>query len=58
MSGNHDLEGLDEVSVGDPVELWGKEVSAREVADACGTISYELFTGVTARVPREYHRDP
>ena len=51
-----DLEGVGEVAVGDPVELWGKRLSAREVADACGTIPYELFTGVSARVPREYHR--
>ena len=51
-----DLEGVGEVAVGDPVELWGKRVSAREVADACGTIAYELFTGVTARVPREHHQ--
>jgi alanine racemase len=50
------LEGLDDVGVGAPVELWGKNLSAREVADACGTIAYELFTGVTERVPREYHR--
>ncbi len=50
-----DLEGLAGVAAGDPVELWGKELPAREVADWCGTIAYELFTGVTARVPREYH---
>lgn len=50
-----DLGGLDEAAVGDPVELWGKRLSAREIADACGTISYELFTGVTARVPRRCH---
>ncbi len=49
-----DLEGIEDVAVGDPVELWGRSVSAREVADASGTIPYELFTGVTARVPREY----
>jgi len=51
-----DLEGLDGIAVGDPVELWGKALPAREVADACGTIAYELFTGVTARVPRHYYR--
>ena len=51
-----DLEGLESVEVGDPVELWGKALSAREVAEACGTIAYELFTGVTSRVPRDYRR--
>jgi alanine racemase len=49
-----DLEGVGEVAVGDPVELWGKALPARQVADACDTIAYELFTGVTARVPRLY----
>ena len=49
-----DLEGVGEVAVGDPVELWGKRLSAREVADACDTIPYELFTGITSRVPRDY----
>ncbi len=51
-----DLEGLGDVAVGDPVELWGKSLSAREIANACGTIAYELFTGVTSRVPRAYRR--
>jgi alanine racemase len=51
-----DLEGLDGVAVGDQVEFWGKSLPAREVADACGTIPYELFTGVAQRVPRVYHR--
>ena len=51
-----DLEGLDDVAVGDPVELWGKALSANEVADCCDTIPYELFTGVAGRVPRDYHR--
>ena len=51
-----DLEGLEGVRVGDPVELWGKALSANEVAEACGTIAYELFTGVAPRVPRDHHR--
>ena len=49
-----DLTDLDGVRLGDPVELWGGLVSANEVADASGTIAYELFTGVTRRVPRIY----
>ena len=49
-----DLEGLDDVRVGDPVELWGKALSINEVAEACDTIAYELLTGVSPRVPREY----
>jgi alanine racemase len=47
-----DLTGLDGVRLGDPVELWGAQVPANRVAEACGTIAYELFTGVGARVRR------
>jgi alanine racemase len=46
------LTGLDGVRLGDPVELWGAQVPANRVAEACGTIAYELFTGVGARVRR------
>ncbi|MCH8544140.1 MAG: alanine racemase [Alcanivorax sp.] len=47
-----DLTDLPAVKVGDEVELWGDTVSVDEVAAACGTISYELFCQVTARVER------
>lgn len=47
-----DLTDVPGASVGDPVELWGRHVSVDEVARKAGTISYELLTGVTARVPR------
>jgi len=49
-----DLTGVDHAQVGDEVELWGGRVSVDEVARCAGTISYELLTGVTARVPRYY----
>ncbi|MDX1453333.1 MAG: alanine racemase [Oleiphilaceae bacterium] len=49
-----DVTDLAEVAVGDPVELWGEQVTVDEVAQAAGTIAYELLTGVSARVPREY----
>lgn len=40
--------------VGTEVVLWGQNgPSADDVAQAAGTISYELLSGVTARVPRE-----
>jgi len=42
------------VSIGDPVELWGSNLSVSEVAEHAGTISYELLAGVTSRVPRIY----
>ncbi|MFC4259434.1 alanine racemase [Marinobacter lacisalsi] len=47
-----DLTDVDGASVGDPVELWGENISVDEVAACAGTISYELLTNVTRRVPR------
>lgn len=47
-----DLDGRDDVAVGDWVEVWGKNVPASTVAAHAGTIPYELVTGVTRRVPR------
>lgn len=49
-----DLTDLPQAHLGDPVELWGGQVSANAVAEASGTISYELFTGLNPRVPRVY----
>ncbi|MEG3766678.1 alanine racemase [Alteromonas sp. 14N.309.X.WAT.G.H12] len=37
---------------GDPVELWGQQLAVDEVARYAGTISYELLTRVSSRVPR------
>ncbi len=49
-----DLTELHGVGVGARVELWGETVSVGAVAAACGTISYELLTRVSPRVPRTY----
>ncbi|MBW7472839.1 alanine racemase [Marinobacter sp. M216] len=49
-----DLSNAPDAREGDPVELWGPTVGVDEVATCAGTISYELLTGITARVPREY----
>ncbi|RZJ40849.1 MAG: alanine racemase [Brevundimonas sp.] len=43
-----------EVSVGDRIELYGGHRMLDDAATAAGTISYELLTSVTARVPRLY----
>jgi alanine racemase len=48
-----DVTGLD-VAVGDRVELFGSHRMIDDVAAAAGTISYELLTSITARVPRVY----
>jgi alanine racemase len=47
-----DLTEHENVAVGDPVILWGDGLSVSAIADAAGTIGYDLLTGVTARVPR------
>jgi len=49
-----DLTDHDNAAIGDTVELWGQNVLVNEVATHCGTIGYELLTGVTTRVPRTY----
>lgn len=48
-----DLSHLPEAGVGSPVILWGEGLPVEEVAAAAGTVSYELLTARTARVPLE-----
>jgi alanine racemase len=45
-----DLRSQPDARTGDPVVLWGEGLPAEEVAEAAGTIAYELFCGVTPRV--------
>jgi alanine racemase len=45
-----DVTGLPRVAIGDRVELWGREVPVERVADAAGTIAYELTCRVGRRV--------
>jgi len=49
-----DLRDQPQAKVGDPVVLWGQGLPVEVVAEHAGTISYELFCGVTSRVPRIY----
>lgn len=46
-----DLGPVPGAVVGTEVTLWGKGLSADEVAEAAGTVSYELLCGVATRVP-------
>ena len=46
-----DLTGIPDARVGTPVVLWGEGLSADEVAQAAGTVSYELMCALAARVP-------
>jgi alanine racemase len=52
-----DLDG-DPAAAGDPVVLFGTgqhgEPTAQDWADACGTISYEIVTGIGGRFQRRY----
>lgn len=46
-----DLTDVPQVDVGAEVELWGKHVAVDEVAEACGTVGYELLCALAQRVP-------
>ncbi len=57
-----DVTGVPGVAVGDEVVLLGSQgdelITADELAAHAGTISYEIFCGVGARVPRVYSGGP
>jgi alanine racemase len=45
-----DLSGIADAVVGSPVVLWGRGLAIDEVANAAGTIGYELMCALAARV--------
>ena len=51
-----DVSSLKNICVGEEVVLMGRagkeEVSAEELASICGTINYEITSGISGRVPR------
>lgn len=47
-----DVSDIADVKRGDEVVLFGKNLTATEVADICGTINYEIICGISKRVPR------
>ena len=53
-----DVTDCGEVSVGDVVTLLGgnsdSQITAKDLAEACDTISYEITCGISSRVPRIY----
>ena len=53
-----DVTGIPAAMPGDPVTLIGEQdglsVTAQELAELMGTISYEVLTGISKRVPRIY----
>ncbi|MGH8765152.1 MAG: alanine racemase [Burkholderiales bacterium] len=46
-----DISNIEEAYVGTPVTLWGDGLSCDEVAQAAGTVSYELLCALSPRVP-------
>jgi len=48
-----DITGID-AKPGDEVEIFGDHISVSEVAAICGTITYEILTGISQRVKRTY----
>lgn len=46
-----DVTDIPAAQLGSRVELWGKNLSVNDVAQACGTIGYELICALARRVP-------
>lgn len=46
-----DITHIQEAVIGSSVELWGSKVHVDAVAEASGTVGYELLCAVAARVP-------
>jgi len=55
-----DVTDIDGAREGDEVVLIGAQAGAKQtaedLAEACGTINYEIVTGIRRRVPRRYFR--
>ena len=53
-----DVSELSEVAIGDEAVLFGRQgeevILATEIARKAGTIAWEIFTGISSRVPRLY----
>lgn len=46
-----DISHLPDAAIGSPVELWGAQVAVDAVAEASGTVGYELLCALAPRVP-------
>ncbi len=49
-----DVTGIEGVKEGDEVEIFGNNITVQQVAEQCGTIAYEILTGISRRVKRIY----
>ncbi|MDB5248247.1 MAG: UDP-N-acetylmuramoyl-tripeptide--D-alanyl-D-alanine ligase [Segetibacter sp.] len=52
-----DITGIDGISEGDVVEIFGANLPVEQVAKWCDTIPYEIMTSVSHRVKREYYEE-
>ena len=52
-----DVTNIPNVVVGSRVEVLGKNIPVQEVANNCGTIPYEIMTGISQRVKRVYFEE-
>ncbi len=52
-----DITGIDGISEGDDVVIFGKELPVTAVATWAGTIPYEIMTGISQRVKRVYFEE-
>jgi len=46
--------GIEGIQEGDEAEIFGKNITVQDVAKQCGTIPYEILTGISQRVKRIY----
>ena len=46
-----DLTPVPSAAIGSPVVLWGEGLPIDDVANAAGTVGYELMCGLASRVP-------
>ena len=49
-----DVTDINGVQEGEEVEVFGSNIPVQEVAKQCGTIAYEILTGISQRVKRIY----
>lgn len=49
-----DVSDIEGVEAGDSVEVFGAGITVQLMARQCGTISYEILTGISQRVKRVY----
>ncbi len=49
-----DITNIPNVQEGDEVEIFGRHLPVQQMAEWCGTISYEIMTSVSTRVKRVY----